>query len=142
MKYLTGIHALNIPCSLETCGDWHASALKWKYLKFLDTEDAFFGDYGIEGGKTIPNHEGTFNVANHIRACLDMLYLGDFANLQGMCDDYLVVNKYNTEIFEKILLLKTHPNWEEINRFVCKEYKRKWIDFKKAKAKKENNVDD
>ena len=29
MKYISGINALNLPCSLDTCGDWHTSALQW-----------------------------------------------------------------------------------------------------------------
>ena len=31
MKYVTGIHALNIPCNLETSGDWHMSAIQWEH---------------------------------------------------------------------------------------------------------------
>lgn len=130
MKYITGIHALNTPCSLDTCGDWHASALRWKKIKFLESEYSIFGDYGIEANKSIPKHDEKFFVANHIRACLDMLLLGDFANLQGMNNDFIVVSKYNNEIFEKVLLLKNQKHWNEIDKFLCKEYKRKWINFK------------
>jgi len=28
MQYISGIHALKLPCALKTCGDWHCSALR------------------------------------------------------------------------------------------------------------------
>jgi len=48
MEYITGIHALNIPCKLDTSGDWHASALKWEKISTAESKDSLFGDYGIE----------------------------------------------------------------------------------------------
>lgn len=54
MIYLTGEHALNMECELETCGDWHASALAWKNLTLRESEGSFFGDYGIEKPKRLP----------------------------------------------------------------------------------------
>ena len=48
MQYITGQHALNIPCPLLTCGDWHQSAIQWKYPLFRNSNDSVFGDYGIE----------------------------------------------------------------------------------------------
>ena len=59
MKYLTGIHALNLECSLETSGDWHMSGLKWEKLTWADTNNMFFKDYGITLG--VPN------ISGHIR---------------------------------------------------------------------------
>lgn len=47
MRYITGIHALNLPCSLKTCGDWHTSALKWVDITYADTESSILGDWGI-----------------------------------------------------------------------------------------------
>jgi len=36
MKYITGIHALNLPCSLDTCGDWHSlkmmALMQWQII--------------------------------------------------------------------------------------------------------------
>ena len=48
MKYITGVHALNLPCSLLTCGDWHSPSLQWERLRFSESNDSVFGDYGIE----------------------------------------------------------------------------------------------
>lgn len=78
MRYITGIHVLNLSCNLETCGDWHTSALRWRDISFKNTGESIFGDWGIEYGKRIPEHRGTFVVANYIRALLDLLEDGVF----------------------------------------------------------------
>ena len=97
MKYITGIHALNLPCQLETCGDWHQSAIQWAYPQMRESAGSLFGDYGIEGNHCIPEHPGeTFYVANTIRACMDLLYEGNFALAQGMKDDH------TGEVFETL----------------------------------------
>ena len=88
MKYITGIHALNLPCSLPTFGDWHRYGIQWKNLTIRDTEKSIFGDYGIEEYSKVPEHPGTFKVANHIRALLDMLAEGQFGYAQGMRKDF------------------------------------------------------
>lgn len=134
MKYLTRIHALNLPCKLETCGDWHASALAWEKLNILESSSSFFGEYGIEKNKYIPALDITMPVANHIRALLDMLIANDFANAQGMRDQYLCNSKYNEEIFQKILLLKEKENFSDIHQFMCSEYKMQWMKFYNEKV--------
>lgn len=134
MLYLSGIHALNLPCALETCGDWHTSALQWKDLRLLNSEDSLFGDYGIEKGKTVPEHRERYNVANHIRALLDILALGNFAVAQGMKDDFICNDRYTPEIFTKVWLLKNTGNWADIDQFMEKEYRLQWLNFKKGEA--------
>ena len=59
MKYISGIHALNLRCSLETCGDWHASGIQWKNLTVRESSDSVFGDYGIEDNSSVPGIQGT-----------------------------------------------------------------------------------
>jgi hypothetical protein len=39
----------------------------------MDSEGSEFRDYGIEQNKIITENTGTYNVANHIRALLDLL---------------------------------------------------------------------
>lgn len=134
MQYISGIHALNIPCALLTCGDWHHSALKWQNITFMETERAFFRDYGIEFSKHIPEHNETFAVANHIRALLDLLEAGNFSTAQGMNKDFICNDDYNGEIFEKVSSMKELPNWSDIDCFMTREYYQKWVDFKKGKA--------
>lgn len=130
MKYITGIHALNLPCSLTTCGDWHCSALQWEIPNFRESEDSFFGDYGIEYCSVVPENEGTYAVANHIRALLDLLELGNYSTAQGMDEDFIGNDKYTREIFDKVALMRNLPNFCEIDRFMGREYYGKWLDYK------------
>lgn len=130
MEYISGQHALNLPCELETCGDWHTSALQWDHPFIRESTNSIFGDYGIEKDKRIPEHEQRYNTANHIRALLDLLEEGRFSIAQGMRDDFICNDEYDDEIFEKVFLLRHAVNWEEIDRFMAKEYHRKWKNYK------------
>jgi len=64
---------------LLACGDWHTSGSNWDNIVLLDSDESIFGDYGIEQGKIIPENKGVFNVANHIRALLDILVKGKYS---------------------------------------------------------------
>ena len=134
MEYITGIHALNLNCSLDTPGDWHQSAIQWHTLKTKKTNETVWADYGIETNSHIPENPGTFYTANHVRACLDLIYDGNFITIQGMRDNFIAHDKYNSEIFERIITLITHDNWKNIDNFMCKEYLMKWVRFKKTKG--------
>ncbi len=133
MKYITDIHALNLPCSLKTCGDWHTSAIQWKNPHTRESENSFFGDYGIEANKTIPEHKEKYYVANHIRALLDLLEVGNFAEAQGMNEDFICNSAYDEEVFNMVYSMRSLPNWLKINKFMGKEYMMKWIDFLRRK---------
>jgi len=74
MKYISGQFALNLKCNLNTSGDWHYSSLNWDNLKLNESGESIFKDYGIEKDKYVDVLKGTYNVANHIRAILDLLY--------------------------------------------------------------------
>ena len=130
MKYVTGTYALNINCSLETCGDWHRSALKWDKMTIKESNGSIYGDYGIEQNKKVPYHDGLYNVANHIRALLDLLIDQKFGSAQGMNDDFIVVDVYDEEIFEKVCILKNLDHWPDIDCFMMYEYREKWLDYK------------
>lgn len=131
MKYLTGIHALNLSCSLDTCGDWHSKSINWKHPDFRESNQSTLKDYGIEKNKSVKylNTKQTYNVANHIRALLDMLIVGNYGYAQGLKDEYICNDKYTYEIFQYVIKLKNEKNWDEINNFMEKEYKLKWLDF-------------
>ena len=75
MKYISGVFALNIEDSLETCGDWHTSALDWNRIRLVESDNTIFKDYGIERDKKIPEHTGVYNVANTLRAVLDLMII-------------------------------------------------------------------
>lgn len=131
MKYITGIHALNLPCKLLTEGDWHCSSLRWENITMQDTDDSFFKDYGIEYNKSIPNHDETYAVANHIRAVLDLLEIGKFQLAHGMNKDFIGNDDYNEEVFSRVSSMKILPNWSEIDSFMGREYYSKWLDYKR-----------
>jgi hypothetical protein len=50
-----------------------------------------------------------------------------------MRKNFIVSDKYDDEIFEKVAMLKNHPNWENIDGFMCNEYYMKWVRFKTSK---------
>ena len=133
MIYLTGIQALNLPCKLDTCGDWHCSGLRWDVLNLRDTKDTLFGDYEIELNKTIPEHTEQYNVANHIRALLDLIEGGNFSAAQGMKNDFICNDAYNEEIFSMVYKLCSKENWDKIYDFMHKEYKRSWRSWMNGK---------
>ena len=134
MKYITDIHALNLPCSLGTTGDWHTSALQWKTLHIEESDNSPFGNWGIEidSEVSIPeNPDCTLPVANHLRALLDMIEQGRFSLAQGMNGNFIDDDTFNDEIFEKVSLLKDYPNWCDIDSFMEREYKMAWVNFKR-----------
>jgi len=131
MRYITGIHALNLPCSLLTGGDWHCSALKWENITYRDTAESAFGEWGIEQCSVVPEHNGTYAVANHIRALLDLIEIGNFSEAQGMNRDFICNDDYTDDVFDKVAYLKDLPHWHNIDSFMGREYCRKWLDYKR-----------
>lgn len=129
MIYVTGIHALSLPCSLDTCGDWHYVVLRWKDVVLRDSTSSIFGDYGLEANREIPNHEEPFVVANHIRAILDMLEMDIISPLRGMDNDLICNDRYTKVLFDKVLLLRDSYNWNKINEFMKSEYKLVWLKY-------------
>jgi hypothetical protein len=117
-----------------TCGDWHKSALKWDRStiekRLRDSSKSLFGDYGIEPNKVIPENDGLFNVANHIRALLDLLADGNFSIAQGMRDDFICNEDYTDEVFNKAIMLVNASNWIEIDSFLEREYRNRWVEWK------------
>ena len=134
MRYITGQHALNLPCSLMTSGDWHQSALQWESPFFRESKDSIFGDYGIEHNVSIPEHKGVYDVANHIRALLDLLEMGKFTVAQGMNRDYICNDEYTDEIFNQVSKLIDSPLWPEIDCFMGREYYAQWLEYKKGRG--------
>ena len=135
MKYITGIHALNLACELETPGDWHTSALKWENISTKESENSTWGNYGIECNRTIPflSPAPKYNIANHIRALLDLIEEGNFAVAQGMNKDYICNDSYNEEIFDKVFLLRQSKIWNDINKFMEREYLMQWVNYIRRK---------
>lgn len=133
MEYVTGKHALNLECSLETTGDWHTSALKWEKIDIRESDDSVYKDYGIEEPTDIPNRDEKMYHANHIRAILDILERGNEYEIRwliGFRDDFLCTDKYNNELFKKVIMLRENENWSYIDSLMNKEFMNLWVDYK------------
>ena len=130
MLYISGMQALNLPCNLDTSGDWHRSCMDWNHPALKESEGSIWGDYGIEGPKAIPDNKEKHYVANHIRALLDMLHDRNFADAQGMKDDYIGNDKYDEEIFRQVTKMKDLPYWADIDSFMEREYLLRWVQYK------------
>lgn len=129
MIYVSGICALNIEDSLETCGDWHTSALSWSTLDLRDSSKSVFGSWGIESNKRIPEHEELYNVANTLRAVLDLMSDGQVGYLRNFRDDFFCTDKYNEEFFRQVILLRDNKHWNEINDLMKHEFMYEWDSF-------------
>lgn len=139
MEYLTGIYALNLPCNLDTCGDWHSKSINWEHPDIRESNDSVLKDYGIEEKRNVKflNSSNNYNVANHIRALLDMLLAGNYGYAQGMKEEYICNEYYTNEIFKQVWKLKNEDNWNKINDFMKREYKMKWINYLEEKQWKD-----
>lgn len=131
MTYLTGIFALNLTCSLNTCGDWHQSSLRWEKPFFCESNQSISGVYGIEHillPKYLQQYFATPMIycAHHIRACLDCMEINNLSLVQGMRKDFICVSEYDNEIFYQVMQLKPVSHWPAIDAFMLKEYNTKW----------------
>ena len=131
LLYITDIHALNLPCELETTGDWHIGAIQWENPHMKESNGSLFGDYGIEKEKQIPGRNEKYPVANHIRALLDIIEDGRFTVAQGMNNNFICNEKYDREIFKHVAMMQNLKHWDKIYNFIKKEYGPKWINFAK-----------
>ena len=134
MLYLSGIHALNIENSLNTCGDWHTSALDWSNIKLEDSSNSVFEDWGIELNKSIPEHTELYNVANDLRAILDLMQdKNNLGYLKGFRDDFICTDEYNDIFFQKVILLRNLKHWHNIDELMQREFMFEWQNFLKKR---------
>lgn len=136
MNYISGYYALNIPCSLDTTGDWHQSSLPWEKMQLSDSEKSPLGDWGIEQNVYVYPLHGRYNVANHIRACLDFLVTDNYSHASGMREDYIANDKYNDIIFTQVYKLKdmvSPEKWQKISKTMEKDYKLEWLHYLASK---------
>lgn len=82
----------------------------------MDTADSPYGYWGIVNER-VPSH-GLMPVANHIRACLDMIHLGYFGDMQGVCEYFLAT--------------------PAIDAFMGREYSTRWLDYKQRQKTRTN----
>ena len=134
MQYLTGRLAFAIPCKLNSCGIWNISKKDFmdeEKFKLSESEGSFFGDWGIETNKLVPGREYCcYNVANHLRAYLDLLMLGEFDQLIGLYDEGIADARCRLDLF-MILNSKVRrtPMWEVVKPFMSQEFGSLWDSF-------------
>lgn len=133
MQYITGLHALQCPCTLGTPGDTHHTSVDWTYPTLADTSTAFYKDYGVETDKEVARLSGNRNVANHIRAALDLLAQGKVNDLSGLKREILANDQLTPELFNKVIELHTENVWNRVSWFIGCEYGIEWLDFLKLK---------
>lgn len=134
MLYLSGIHALNIENTLNTCGDWHTSALDWSNIKLADSSNSVFEDWGIEMNKSIPEHTELYNVADDLRAILDLMQKEEnLGYLKGFRDDFICTDEYNDIFFQKVILLRNLKHWHNIDELMQREFMFEWQNFLKER---------
>ena len=128
MKYISGTYSLNLICkTLGTPGDWHHSSLNWEQIPLYDSSSSIYGDFGIDS--TVRIGDTTYRLANHLRACLDLIEDGKYGAAQQMREYYLSDESLTPIVFEKVFQLKNSTRWSEINRFMGKEYGIDWLNF-------------
>ena len=102
-------------------------------LDVSGTETAFFKDYGVETDKEVARLAGTRNVANHLRAVLDLLHEGKFKDLAGLKREIIANDQLTAELFNKVLELHTQNVWNQVSWFIGCEYGLQWLEFLKSK---------
>lgn len=134
MKYITGYHALNLPCSLGTTGDWHRFCYDWENPRTKDSDKSIFGEYGIETNRDLSfvGLGKNCKVANHIRACLDIIEDGYLGGIKFFTSDFLDDDpKIVDKMLQQCLLFKSTDKWDDVNSFLNKEKYREWNNVKK-----------
>lgn len=132
MQYITGFHALNCHSSLRA-PDTLPVAVDWTYPEIADTETAFFKDFSIETNKEIPYLTGTHNVANPIRAVLDLVIQGKEKELTGLKHKILANDLLTEELFNKVIELQAQNLWNDVSWSIGCEYGIEWLDFLTSK---------
>lgn len=102
-------------------------------LIFKESNESVFLDYGIETQRPIPQNDGLFSIANHLRAILDYLENNTLLGMKDLRNSFICVEKYDYEFFDKVLLLNNLPHWPEIDHLMCFEFYRKWLNYRRNK---------
>jgi len=138
MRYITGTYALNVNLGQETPGDWHASALDWEHVPYHESDLSPFGDWRIMVDRHVPHMGKIVNVADHIRACLDLIEAGKFGSAQGMRRDFIDDKRFTREIFDAVWKLHERDGWPDIDSFMGSEYLCDWLDYKEERSSDEH----
>lgn len=134
MRYITGIIAMGTECSLNTPGLWNIpkeTYLDEEIFKNVESDDSPFKDWGIEKNKIIKYREfSLYNVANHVRAYVDMLYDGKFDELKDVFFEAINDSKSRLDIFMLVYGKLRHlAQFKKINKFMEEEFGNAWLSY-------------
>lgn len=135
MIYLTGMISFGIPCLLDSRGTWMYSKAEFsnpEYMVSRESNESVFKDFGIEKDKIIPYYgdDSLFNVANHVRAYLDILSWGQYDELKGVFYDYIFSMDCRGMIFDSVYkYLRFGKSFQDINRFMSEEFGNAWLSY-------------
>lgn len=137
MRYVTGIIALGTECELNTPGLWNIpkeTFIDEKMCKNVESDESPFKDWGIEQNKIIKYREFClFNVANHVRAYVDMLYDGKFDELKDVFFEAINDSKSRQDIFMLVYGKLRHlAQFKKINEFMEQEFGNAWLSYMDA----------
>lgn len=147
MKYLTGILAFQIPCELNSRGLWNRSKKDFvndELFTLAESENSRWKDWGIELNKLIPGREyALWNVANHVRAYLDMLVDKRFDELKGLFIEAIFDPKCRQDIFMASYGKLRHlADWQEYDSFMRSEFGNAWESYKDSVRSVSEHVKD
>lgn len=134
MRYITGIIAFGVECQRNSIGKWNITKndfLNEKLMELKESDESPFKDYGIEENKIVPYHDFcTYNVADHVRAYLDMLHEGMFSELKGLFYECIGDGKCRHDIFMTVYGKLRHlAEFKEVNEFMLEEFGNAWISY-------------
>jgi hypothetical protein len=134
MQYITGIAAFGIECERDSVGKWNIGKKDWlddNFLWLSESDDSPFKNYGIEENKIVPYREYcTYNVADHVRAYLDLLHAQKFDLLDGAFHEYIRSMKCRKDIFMVTYGKLRHlAGFHAINDFMCNEFGNAWMSY-------------
>lgn len=135
MIYVTGPAAFNVPCKLDSCGSWNCPKETFfangGIPETKESDGSLLGDFGIEKDKIIPYHdEDLFNVANHVRAYLDMLCDLRFDELRDVFFTNICSAKCRGLIFHEVRFkFGKHEKYKLIHDFMIEEFGNAWRSY-------------
>ena len=134
MKYITGIVAFGVQCERNSTGKWNLTKddfLNEENMKLKESDDSPFKDYGIEENKLVPYHDiCTYNVADHVRAYVDMVHEQRFDELVGLFYESIGDMKCRQDIFMLVNGKLRHlAGFQKVNEFMQQEFGNAWVSY-------------
>lgn len=65
-------------------------------------------------------------MANDLRAILDLMESGKTSWLKGFRNGFICTDEYNTELFNKVAMLKGNMHWKSIDTLMKREFMGQW----------------